>query len=332
MEIFINQQIFNGKLENEKNIGEIYDGIRNWVEENNKFLLSCHIDGIEMAKSELNTVQLSSVNRVDFTVGEEVDVLQTGLVELDKYIDTIGNTLFGRDSLTETEMRDLLEGIEWIDGMLMSAKNLLHLDYTKIKPMGKGKCVEEILSEVKTRSQRIENPGQTDSGQEAGVTGQIDEFLEALRDLKIFVMDLLTRTSALLFTDEELKAVIAGGVENVELLKMEFSKVNELFQSGKDREAVDLLTDTSGKMNVLLTALISLDSRNKSIKFATVEIDGENFDEKLNVLNETFARVAIALEDNDIVTAGDVLEYELPEVLDEVIPFLQKINEMIQVN
>ena len=318
MEIFINEQAFDAKLETEKNVGEVFDGIRNWVESHEKFLLNCLVDGMEMEKNEMDSISIASVARMDFFIGEEADMLLTAIKSLDEYIDAVGNTLYERDSLTDSEHKDLQEGIQWTEGMLASCGNLLKLDFSKIKPLGRGRNVDEILAEIRQNSRELES------------STQIENFLESLRDLKVFVMDLSSRTTALLFTETELREIIAGSAQSVTELKAEFAKVNELYQSGKDALANDLLTQTTGKLNVVLTSLISYSNRNRDIKYEEIELEGEVFGEKLNVLNEAFARIAVAMEENDIVTAGDILEYELPEILDEIIPYLKTIHEMIQ--
>lgn len=48
-------------------------------------------------------------------------------------------------------------------------------------------------------------------------------------------------------------------------------------------------------------------------------------------LNETLSNIASAMEKNDIVYAGDILEYELPELLSDFIPFLSLVLERVAV-
>ena len=39
--------------------------------------------------------------------------------------------------------------------------------------------------------------------------------------------------------------------------------------------------------------------------------------------------VVASLESGDVVQAGDLLEYELPSVLDSLVPFLKKVSEQL---
>ncbi|PJZ71536.1 hypothetical protein CH360_03355, partial [Leptospira perolatii] len=184
MEIFVNDQKLQSAIENEKSLGEIFEAVGKWVEANGKFLLSCTVDGKEFL-STMNGIGIDTVSKMEFFVGEELDILISSLGELDSYVDKIGTTLLGRDSLTEKESRELSDGVKWIDTVLRSAGNLLKLKFEQIKPMGTGNNVEEILFSLARQSAKLD-----------GVL-PIEEFLENLRDLKLFIMDLVARASVL---------------------------------------------------------------------------------------------------------------------------------------
>lgn len=112
-------------------------------------------------------------------------------------------------------------------------------------------------------------------------------------------------------------------------LKESFIKVNEAYQSGKDEVASELLTQAVSQINVLLTSFITLKLRKPDLDFSEIRIDGIGFEEKTGELNEILAAIAVALEEKDIIRAGDSIEYELPNALDEFLPFLKLIREKI---
>ncbi|PKA02529.1 hypothetical protein CH375_22515, partial [Leptospira ellisii] len=179
MEIYINEHLLDSSLEDEKKLGEVFGEISKWVESKGKYLLGCTVDGIEFQSSTMNDQGIESAGKMEFFVGEEMDFLVSTLHELDLYVDKVGTTLFGRDSLTEKETKELSDGVRWIQNVLHSASNLLHLKLDQIKPMGTGNSVEVIVSEVSNLSTTLDN------------TDNIETFLEHLRDLKLFIMDQL---------------------------------------------------------------------------------------------------------------------------------------------
>ncbi|BDA80044.1 hypothetical protein LPTSP3_g29740 [Leptospira kobayashii] len=318
MNIYINDQKLETKLNGETHLGEVLDEIQKWIESNGKYLRHFTVNGQEINRSEVETWGVEKAERIDLVVGEELDIIEDSLVELDRYVDVVGSTLVGRDSLTEKENSDLKEGIPWIESMLLSTKKLLHLNLSSIKPMGKGKNVEEIIESLKLGSQNLDS------------TNAIEAFLEDLRDLKLFLIDLSARLNVIRKDDEELFEIIGQFVKDKDKVKKDFMLVNENFQSGKDYLATEILTDAVGRLNSLISALVSLQSRHTENKWSEILIDGKSLGELTSSLNETLNGIASAMEKNDIVYAGDILEYELPELLEGMVPFLEKILESVK--
>ncbi len=317
MKIYINEEIVNSKIEKEETIGDVYSEIKKWAESQGKFVLQCLVDGTEMQQEQLNNIQINSAERLDFYVGENLDVLISGLIELDKYIDTVGNTLLGRDSLTEKEHRDLKDGVFWISEVMESAKNLLKLDYNKIIPLPGGNTLQEIISSITNDIAHLDS-----------VTG-VENYLERLRDLKLFTMTLINKTSILGVDLHTIKEIIATYADNREVLKKEFIRINENFQSGKDAVAGELLNHSIGRLHVMLSSFVSLKGRFPEYNLDAIEIEGETLGDTIEKLNSLLSQVAKSLEINDIVMAGDLLEYELPDVLEKFVPFLRKIKEIL---
>jgi phage host-nuclease inhibitor protein Gam len=318
MEIFVNNHKLDADLDNEKTIGDIVLGVNNWVESNQKYVVSCFVDGNDYDLSVMEDLDIEKIGRIDFIIGEEMDVLVSSLEELDRYVDTIGSTLIGRDSLTENESRDLSEGIIWIDTVVTSAKKLLKLNLDTIRPMGKGKNVLEILENLHKSVSHLET-----------VT-KIESFLEDLRDLKLFILDLRNRTEILDLNKDQLLEILKDYTTSMDAIKTNFMKVNENFQSGRDKLASEMLTDGIGKMNTLLTALISLRNSHPQLELEKIEIESENLSSYNKNLNECLTQIAIGLENNDLVEVGDILEYELPDLLDGLKPYLDKIIEKLE--
>lgn len=163
-------------------------------------------------------------------------------------------------------------------------KKLLHLNLSSIKPMGKGKNVEEIIESLKLGSQNLDS------------TNAIEAFLEDLRDLKLFLIDLSARLNVIRKDDEELFEIIGQFVKDKDKVKKDFMLVNENFQSGKDYLATEILTDAVGRLNSLISALVSLQSRHTENKWSEILIDGKSLGELTSSLNETLNGIASAME------------------------------------
>jgi len=249
MKIYVNEEILDSRIEKEETLGDIYEEIKRWAESQGKFLLQCLVDGKEMQKDELKSILIDSADRLDFYVGENLDVLIAGLIELDKYIDTVGNTLLGRDSLTEKENRDLKDGVHWISEVLDSAKSLLKLDYSRITPIPGGNNLQKIIDNITNDFSKLDS------------ISSVENYLENLRDLKLFTMTLINKTSILGVDLKTIKDIISTYADNMEVLKKEFIRINENFQSGKDAVAGELLNHSIGRLHIMLSSFVSIKGR-----------------------------------------------------------------------
>jgi hypothetical protein len=317
MKIYINEEILDSRIEKEETVGDIYEEIKRWAEGQGKFLLQCLVDGREMQKDELKTISIDSAERLDFYVGENLDVLIAGLIELDKYIDTVGNTLLGRDSLTEKENRDLKDGVQWISEVLDSAKSLLKLDYNRITPIPGGNTLHKIIENITNDISKLDS------------ISSVEDYLENLRDLKLFTMTLINKTSILGVDLKTIKDIISTYADNMEVLKKEFIRINENFQSGKDAVAGELLNHSIGRLHIMLSSFVSIKGRFPEYNLDSIEIEGETLGDTIDKLNSLLSEVVKSLEINDIVMAGDLLEYELPDILEKFVPFLRRIKEIL---
>ena len=318
MIIYVNEEVLETKLEQEKSVGEVYQAINSWVESNGKYLVNCFVDGVEKNYSDLKELEIESVKRLDFYVGEDIDILIASLLELDKYIDNVGNALFGRDSLTQKETQDLKEGLNWIQTVLSSAKNLLRLDYMRIIPHGSDKNMLEIIAKAVDPENKLDS------------VPLIEDYLENLRDLKLFVMDLINRVTLMNIDTETVKEILTTYGEHMEVLKKEFIRVNENFQSGKDHLATELLSHSTGRLHIMISGLISVASRGNDVKVEDIKIGEDTLFTVNTLFSEKLSQIEKALADKDIVTAGDILEYELPEILDKFVPFLMEIKNRLK--
>ncbi len=318
MEIYINEQKLESSLNGETYLGQVFDEILKWIESNGKYLRYYAVDGEEINRQEMESMELAKVNRLDIYVGVELDIIEDSLIELDLYVDKVGSTLVGRDSLTEKETSDLKDGIPWIENMLVSTKNLLHLNLASIRPMGKGKNVEEIIASLKEVSSNLDG------------TSAIDLFLEDLRDLKLFLMDLSSRLAVIRMEDPELLVIIQKFVDDKDKIIKDFMLINENFQSGKDHLATEIMTDAVGRLNALISAMVSIQGRHAEINWADFKSGEKALSQVTTALNDALGNVADAMEKNDIVYAGDILEYELPELLENMIPLLKEILSAVQ--
>ena len=131
------------------------------------------------------------------------------------------------------------------------------------------------------------------------------------------------------FVCPAIKDIISTYADNMEVLKKEFIRINENFQSGKDAVAGELLNHSIGRLHIMLSSFVSIKGRFPEYNLDSIEIEGETLGDTIDKLNTLLSQVVKSLEINDIVMAGDLLEYELPDILEKFVPYLRRIKEIL---
>ncbi len=329
MQIYINDQMLDAELSGEKNVSEVYEQVNKWSSEHKKFILELKVNKEEVSLGNLDSIPVDNVERLDFYVGDEMEIVLTTVDELDQYIDKAGSALFEMEQVTDKDVLDLKEGVHWIRQIMSSLSSILHMDLNALNPEFaiKGgedsQSVEEILIHLETIVEDFNSEN---------IKGQIEKFLQYLRKLKHFVMKLQMQLKAMHADTAELLDIIKEFESEIENVCNEAIEINSGFNAGKDREALDNLDRYLEKINVYISALYALDYKSNLESERSImhhEKNGEPFHIHVSALTELLHDLSSALEENDIVAAGDILEYELTEKLQLLIPYLSGIRHLM---
>lgn len=327
MNIYVNEQELDASLTGEKTLAEVYEAVHNWISENKRYILGLRVDDTEVSPGELKRFDTTSVDRMDFYVGDELDMVLTTLDELDRYVDQIGSTLFSLGELQIQDVSNLKEGLSWIRQILESFSSILNMDMNGMNVLVPGsdgsEGIERILERLEKRAAKfsIHNERQT-----------IEDFLEDLRSFKFFVMKLTLQLKTMNARQEDLIASLEKFEKHIPDLSTDIISINEKFNAGEDGRALELLDQITGILNEYLSALFALDyqlRRSSDIDINQIEVAGVSFRVMATDLTALLRDLSGALEENDIVATGDILEYELTEKLQLIVPYLTQIRQLV---
>lgn len=328
MQIFVNDSELEAKLTDEENLGQVYASVSDWIRSHNRYVLGVSVDSLDVAPEALGMLSPQKVGRLDFRVGDEVQMMAESAAELDDYVDRIGHTLFDRTHLTQDEIANLREGTKWIVQIIEASCGILRLKAEDILcpvvgPEQAGAVsVRELLTALSEAAGALREEA----------SESILVYLTVMRDLRFFIlklkMQLLTMNASL----EELLSVIdefeARGEANNEAIV----EINKLFQSGQDYQALEKLDSMIEHLNAFLSAAFALEYRvlqDKGSALPDVRVDGQGFQEAAAEVTTVLRDLSSAMEDKDIVAVGDILEYELTEKLGQLREILSAIRSKL---
>lgn len=289
MKILINNENIDFTLDGEENCLQVMDGLSSWLEPQEYFISEVSLDGKEFFiqnKSELS----------DFSVNE---VKELAVIALDKRqmilkdLETVASYFQLFDQALKEGNRELMTDLgNQYDYIKDSLPGLLVMD---------GYLFDSTLTDLMNRSGVLK--------------GEADPSLkgELIREWTHVQSLIEGRVGELSHPAEE-------GVKTVSTLKRLVPKLEEislLFQTGKDREALDIIIVLSELLSKSVRILSSLMEMGRSPALP------QDF---ISELNDILTELAQAVESGDTILTGDLAEYEIIPRIDKLESAFAQLN------
>lgn len=294
MQIILNDQALDFKIEDEKNLGDILSSIDVWLEKASYALVFISIDGTVIDDAnfvEMQKKELGSINTI---------IIKAASV-LDLHKDALGSILPLYANLEDT-MRKIIETPN--DTMILKSfdevKNNIKENYNNyisfISP--------DELSLLDYSFEALDNFNAVKSKIEK------ENSLKIVQDTEKLLQERLNEMKAPI--DELIKAKVF--FSNV---KEKFLNVSILLQTGKETIAMQNITLLTEFLSKLFRLFVCLKQENVELFNASKTY--------LDKLTKTFSEINNAFEKKDSILLGDLIEYEVIATLEE---FFLKIETL----
>lgn len=334
MQLFINDEQVDVQFETEKNLLDVYQSIEAEAARHSRYIIECRVDDREVSGDFLASTAIEGADRIHFLVGDSRAVLLRTARTIDRYLDRVGNALFFSEELHESDLAELRSGVDWMHEFAAAACNLMGLDMAAFTvPMPDGAAshpLARVLASLKTDVAAL-SPGET------GLT--MEPVLAGLRALKSFTSRLIVRMDADNLSNDDIHAGLERFAGMLPSLVERIVTVNERYQSGRDEEAVQILDEVMHQLDGLLPyvfgGLERLSAEARLVPAPGLEaIDGKmpaipTMEDAGAALLALFGDLSAALEEGDVVAAGDILEYELADRIGRLGPFLVELKKLL---
>ncbi len=287
MEILINEERIDYSLERERNLLEVFDGLRAWLTREGYVITSARCDDTELdlqGKERLSGILVEEIDELDIEVEQVSGRVLANLRTLRSYFSLLAGLLDRRDfaALGEllrghAQVRESLDAILEESGIAapgLSAAELERLVAAGSRPDGASEARSELVAFAERLAREL--------------TARIDEIADPLGSLR--------RVSA------GLKASIA-----------ELADVPIMLQTGKDRDAMAAIvrfTEVTGSV-VRLIPLLPAEAP------PIVPTD----------FNAILLQLVDAFIAKDSVLIGDLLEYEIAPRLEKLSAYVDLISK-----
>lgn len=304
MEIFINGTPLAVTLESERNGKEVISALETWAEDQGFFIHEARVNGVVVTldSSALEATPIDTIERLDLSLMSPREYSFMVLGELDAYIERWRQRLERPQGLSDEELKGGMEGVAWIRETLTRAVKPLNLTAEAAPVMGQ-------IKELEIACYRMVNGG----GDE--FRKRMDNTLEILgRGARTLFrrgyFQLLRQSIGQMGPDTARSLVIEEGKRLKLMLHKLLPEAAAELQKGRDILAMPLVQAAAESLELLLSLLdrgFTLVQIESGHGLKERELQGPLLD-RLRDLEEAFTR-------KDAVTLGDLLEYEIPEVL-----------------
>ena len=294
MRIIVNGENLSYSLENESNLGQVLDGLKEWLKNSSFVMTAARVDD-----RDLDLASDESFARVSLDGVEELSVTARPLVEMDyEHLEAIREffrlTRAGIEAGNAGAVKDVLKSYPTIRENLGWILERHGISSEAASP--------QRLDELFVASGLVET-GTVDGAQRS-----------ALLDV-VSVLDFELGVRMREISDP--RAELKRATEDLSASIEELSEVSIMLQTGRDADAMQAIlrfTELSSKL-VRLYPLLRFGGHTD---FATIRVDNVSFSDFYVEFNGVLSDLVDAFTASDTVLIGDLLEYEVAPRLEKL--------------
>ena len=329
MEVRINDYPVEIMLENEKTAQDVVKSITDWINEKNLIFLGVDIDGNYHDSGMVPPVPVETISLMNCLVQSRADVVYETVNEGIAYCDRVLGFLqhSGDDGIDSDELGDLISGMEWLQEVFTTIAGLLKIDLDQVS--FRDEKVSAYIEKLNAMKHRIvgfmaEMKEEDDIDIEENLFYSLREvfgmFLVS-EEMKRLIIDSIDSPDVLLQSLKEIKDMIP---EQVELLE----QIAAAYQTGNDPEGVDKLFRFIDFLFTYTRTCYQV-SPVFGVDLKEVVIDGISLDDKNRELQTLMNETMDIMENNDMISLADILEYEIKESLANIDRYIDLLLEQI---
>lgn len=321
MDIQINSHPVSFDLEQERNVAEVVTSVSRWAQARDFVFIEAYIDDVGYTVDRIPDVSIDRVERLNCIVQSKADVVISSIEEGIRYCDRVidfAHKAAGAPARKE-QAEALAGGIVWIKDMVTSVLTLLSINIGTVSLKDRG--LETILKELDELRDAAE------ARESERMIGLFTELKNAFRlllmseNLKMLVIQSLDSPDVLIDALKEIRKSIPGQRENL-------SSAAAAYQSGKDGEAAERLQRF---IDFIFGYIRTCHQTSPvfQVNLRDVAIEGVSLEEKNGAIQQLLAEMHNALENNDMVSLSDILEYELNPAFGNIERYIDLLIEKI---
>jgi hypothetical protein len=330
VQVLINDYPVNFEFENEKNVSDIVHSISDWSRERDLIFYELYLDENLYSIDKVPDAGLDGVGVINCIVQSKADIVISSIDEAVRYCDRVSSFLkqvIDSGTCTGNDIEDLASGTSWLLEVLNKTMGLLgHAEHGF---RHKDRDISYYIDIIEAFRDSLGK-----DGDEIRLMSILTDHKELFLEIKhIFKMFLLS---------DAMRSLIVQSIDSPDVLinslirtKDEFpDQLSNLqaaavaYQMGRDSEGAEGLKKFVDFVYRYIRTCYQIVPVFR-IELSEVESDGVTLEDKNSELRHLLHEVITVMENNDIISLSDILEYEISPALGKLDTFLNLLLEKI---
>ncbi len=316
MQVMINDCPVDFDVGTGENVSDIVDAVSGWSRERNLIFYELYIDENLFAVDKLPDVRLDRIKMINCIVQSKADIVFSSIDEASRYCDRVAvfiHQAMDAGECSGKDTADMLSGVSWLVEVLSKTMSLLGVEDGAIRH--KDHDVAYYMSALEKFMDLLREFNG------APVPASVlSAHREMFSDIKfIFKIFLLS---------DAMKSLIVQSIDSPDVLIAALAKTKEdlpdqlmnirdaaiAYQTGRDPEGAERLNnfvDFIYRYHRTCYQVVPM----FRIELTEVEVDGLTLEQKNRILRDLLSELITVMENNDIISLSDTLEYEIMPAL-----------------
>jgi len=333
MKVQINSYSLDFKLENENTTADLMSSIYDWSKKRNYIFIEAQINDGSYSIDHIPEIPREEIKYINCIIQSKAEVVISSLNEAVDYCNKITNYITittNEKNFDKSQMNALSNGIEWLIEVLSTILKLLSLDINEVK-FKDIKVIDAVdrffdFKDAIKNIEKIEDLVKLYNEKKISLTSILDilKMLISSENLKSLIRDSIDTPDILINSLKEIK-------ENIPKLLINIEESAIAFQTGKDdigSEKLQLFVDfiyTYIRNCYQIAPVFTIDL--SKIVVNNISLEKKNL-EIHNFLND----IVSVMENNDIISLSDILEYEMKPVLENITQYIDTLIDKVLKN
>ncbi len=326
MEVQINGFPIEITLEEEKTVSDVVVSVSEWTSERNLIFVGIEVDEDYYNIEEVPDISIDDAKVLNCLVQSKSDIVYDTVNEGIDYCERVIDFFSDMDHKAATEeLEDLVSGMEWLQEVFPSVAGLLNMNLAEIRYRDSNiDSYIHKLNEFKHSIVQFIAAGEGEFNFDSRLFEELKE---------IFAVFLLSEEMRKLIVDSiDSPDILVGTLKKIEESLPDQMKILEeaaiAYQTGNDKEGVEKLFEFIDFMFGYTRTCYQM-APVFNLDFDKIEIDGISLSEKNRELHNLLNDTLEIIENNDMISLADILEYEMVEAIENLEGYISIIFEKV---